>query len=142
MKWPHVVIITMLGSIVAVSLIVWFVLLAPGDTAISSVEASPNEAPSAALFQRSGKLSLLRVHDVGTGFGPPSDFINVEVVVRLAGQPGSYGFQLRDNANRLARQGMLDLLRDAFNNDWTVTFDYDIAPPKQNGVIIRTWLTK
>jgi hypothetical protein len=96
-----------------------------------------------ALNQATGKLSLLRVHNVGGKFGPPTDQIDVEVVFRLA-QTGtrSYGFQLRDDANRAARQGMLDLLRDAFNHNWTVTTDFQIAPNKQNGVSIRVWLTK
>ena len=95
------------------------------------------------LLQASGKITFLRVHDVGTGFGPPSDFIDVEVVVQLSTKPGeSYGFQLRDDANRAARQGMLDLLRDAFNSNATVVLDYNIQPPKKNGVIIRVALTK
>jgi hypothetical protein len=94
-------------------------------------------------LQSSGKITFLRVHDVGTGFGPPSDFIDVEVVIKINTRPGeSFGFQLRDDANRAVRQGMLDLLRDAFNNDETVVIDYDIEPPKQNGVIIRVALTK
>ena len=46
----------------------------------------------------------------GTGFGPQTDFIDVEVVVQINTKPGeSYGFQLRNDANRAARQGMLDL---------------------------------
>ena len=95
------------------------------------------------LLQASGKITFLRVHDVGSGFGPPSDFIDVEVVVQLNTKPGeSYGFQLRDDANRAARQGMLDLLRDAFNGNATVVLDYNIQPPKKNGVIIRVALTK
>lgn len=28
------------------------------------------------LVQSSGKITFLRVHDVGTGFGPPTDFID------------------------------------------------------------------
>jgi hypothetical protein len=97
----------------------------------------------AALIQSSGKITFLRVHDVGTGFGPPSDSIDVEVVVQLNTRPGeSYGFQLRNDANRAARQGMLDLLRDAFNTNATVVLDYNIEPPKKNGVIIRVALTK
>ena len=95
------------------------------------------------LVQSTGKITFLRVHDVGTGFGPPSDAIDVEVVIQLDSRPGqSFGFQLRGDANRAARQGMLDLLRDAFNNNWNVTIDYDIFPPKQNGVIIRVALSK
>jgi len=95
------------------------------------------------LLQSSGKITFLRVHDVGTGFGPPSDFIDVEVVMKLNTRPGeSYGFQLRNDANRAARQGMLDLLRDAFNNNWTVAVDYNITPPRKNGVIIRVAVLK
>jgi hypothetical protein len=102
-------------------------------------------SPSAGAqrLQASGKISFLRVHDVGSGFGPPSDFIDVEVVIQLNTKPGeSFGFQLRADANRAARQGMLDLLRDAFNNNWTVTIDYDITPPKKNGVIVRVAVVK
>jgi hypothetical protein len=80
---------------------------------------------------------------VGTGFGPPSDFIDVEVVIQIDTRPGeSFGFQLRTDDNRAARQGMLDLLRDAFSNNGTVVIDYDIEPPKKNGVIMRVALTK
>jgi len=94
-------------------------------------------------LQSTGKITFLRVHDVGTGFGPPSDFINVEVVIQLDTHPGeSFGFQLRVDANRAAREGMLNLLRDAFDNNSNVTIDYDITPPKKNGVIMRVALRK
>jgi hypothetical protein len=38
--------------------------------------------------------------------------------------------------------GMLDLLRDAFNYNWTVCLDHLLVPGKNNGVIIRVELTK
>jgi len=96
-----------------------------------------------ALLEDSGKLSLLRVHDVGTGYGPETDFIDVEAVIWLDTKPGmAFGFQLRNDDHRPARQGMLDVLRDAFNNNWIVTIDYEIEPGKNNGVILRVWLTK
>jgi hypothetical protein len=98
---------------------------------------------NADLRESTGKITFLRVHDVGTGFGPPSDFIDVEVVIQLDSRPGeSFGFQLRADANRAARQGMLDLLRDAFENNLNVTIDYNIEPPKKNGVIIRVALRR
>jgi hypothetical protein len=97
----------------------------------------------AALLQFSGKLTVLRVHDVGTKFGPPTDQIDVEVVIQLNTTPGKFfGFQLRNDFQRAARQGMLDLLRDAFNNNWTVTIDANLDAGRSNGVLIRTWLTK
>jgi len=96
-----------------------------------------------ALLERSGRITFLRVHDVGTGFGPPTDFIDVEAVIKLNSEPDkSFGFQLRNDAERVARQGMLDLLRDAFNNNFNVIIDFDIDPGKKNGVIIRVALTR
>jgi hypothetical protein len=96
-----------------------------------------------ALLNSSGKLTFLRVHDVGTGWGPPSDSIDVEVVCKLNTMPNNaFGFQLRNDNNRPARAGMLDLLRDAFNHNWTVAMDYEIDSGKKNGIVIRVWLTK
>jgi hypothetical protein len=96
-----------------------------------------------ALLESSGKVSFLRVHDVGTGFGPPNDFIDVEVVCKLDTKPNNaFGFQLRNDNNGRARAGMLDLLRDAFDHNWTVLIDYNIDTGKTNGIIIRTALTK
>lgn len=90
----------------------------------------------------SGTLSLLRVHDVGTAYGPPSDQIDVEVVIQFVDRPTeAYGFQLRTDDEMPTRRGMLDLLRDAFNNGHVVNIDYDIDDGKHNGVIIRVWLT-
>ena len=90
-----------------------------------------------------GQLSLLRVHDVGTAYGPPGDQLDVEVIVQFAGRPTeAYGFQLRNDGNQPARRGMLDLLRDGFNNGWTVWKDYDAVPGHHNSRAIRVWLTK
>ena len=96
-------------------------------------------------IQPSGTLTLLRVHDVGTGYGPPNDFIDVEVVAQLDTRPeGAFGFQLRTDSNQPVREGMLNLLRDAFNNNWTVTFNANMTAggTGQNGVAFRVWLTK
>jgi hypothetical protein len=90
----------------------------------------------------SGKLSLLRVHDLGTRYGPPSDQIDVEVVAQFEGRPAdAFGFQLRNDGNFPARRAMLDLLRDGFNHGHTVSIDYEIQPGAHNGLIIRAWLT-
>jgi hypothetical protein len=96
-----------------------------------------------ALLESSGRITFLRVHDVGTGFGPPTDFIDVEVVIKLDTMPNNaFGFQLRNDNNRPARAGMLDLLRDAFSHNGTVLIDYNLNPGKVNGVIIRTAVTR
>lgn len=94
------------------------------------------------LTNVSGQLSLLRVHDVGTKYGPPNDQVDVEVVVQFAGRDDAYGFKLRSDSDEPARTGMLGLLRDGFNNGWHVWIDYDALPEKHNSTLIRVWLTK
>lgn len=95
------------------------------------------------LLNKRGKINFLRVHDVETGWGPSSDFIDVECVIMFPDDVAKgYGFQLRNNSNENAHKGMLDLLRDAFNHDWTVSIDYHIESGKKNGVIIRVMLLK
>lgn len=92
-----------------------------------------------------GKLSLLRVHDRDSKYGPPSDSIDVEVVVQFAARPNeAFGFQLRNDAQGPAREGMLGLLRDGFNHGHIVNIDYErnSAAGKRHGVAIRVWLTK
>lgn len=101
--------------------------------------------PSNRLIQSQGKVTFLQVHDVGTGYGPPDDQIDTEVVVGLDSVPGRrMGFQLRDDKNRTARQGMLNLLRNAYTHDWTVLIDYsiDLTNEKKNGEAIRVALKK
>ncbi len=97
----------------------------------------------AELRNTSGRIAVLRVHDVGTKYGPPVDQIDVEVVVTLQNQPGkAFGFQLRNDSNQPARRAMLDLLRDAFTANLPVSMDYNITPGKNNGVVIRVWVTR
>ncbi len=95
------------------------------------------------LLEKTGKIVFLRAHDLGGGFGPPNDELDVEAVFILnALGDGAYGFQLRNDTNLPARQAMFCLLRDAFINDLTVIADYLIDPGKQNGVAIRIALTR
>jgi hypothetical protein len=95
------------------------------------------------VVNTSGRLSLLRVHDRGTKFGPPGDQIDVEVVLAFVGRPNDFfGFQLRTDANAAVREGMLGLLRDGFNFNWIVNLDFDQQPNRRNSVLFRVWLTK
>jgi hypothetical protein len=87
-----------------------------------------------------GKLAYLRVHELGSGFGPGFDFIDVEAVIGIQGTEGGFGFTLRNNDQRFAHQGMLDLLRDVFNSDTVVEVEYTVDPGefgKNNGTILR-----
>jgi hypothetical protein len=93
--------------------------------------------------QATGKVTLLRVNEIGEGFGPPGDAIEAEVIVELDTQSGmAFGFQLRNDKERPVHQGMLDLLRDALANNFDVTIDLDIPQGNKNGTIIRLALTK
>ena len=97
-----------------------------------------------ALLNLSGKIVMLRVNEVGDSFGKPPDNFIVEVVVQLDSHAAgaASGFQLRNDGNQPVRQGMLDLLRDAFNNGWRVHFDHEVPQGKTKGTIVRTWVTK
>ena len=90
-----------------------------------------------ALVQRRGVVSFLRVHDVGSGFGPPDDSIDVEVVVQLVNEQGSFGFQLRNDQHRHAHNAMFELLLDAFGRQAEAVLDVDVPNGKRNGVILR-----
>jgi hypothetical protein len=89
------------------------------------------------ILQVGGRLTFLRVHDVGTKFGPPTDQLDVEVVLQLDTEPGSaFGFQLRADENEAARRAMLDTLRIAFNDDRQVRLDYQ-RTGVNNGMLLR-----
>ena len=95
------------------------------------------------LLEKTGKIVFLRAHDLGTGYGPPSDQLDVEAVFILnALGDGAYGFQLRSDENLPARQAMFSLLRDAFVHNLTVIADYLIEQGRINGTAIRVALIR
>ena len=95
------------------------------------------------IEQVSGRLKLLRVHDKGTKFGPPNDQLDVEVIVQFFERPNeAFGFQLRDDSQGPAREGMLGLLRDGFNHGWIVTIDFDRVAGHSNNKAFRVILTR
>lgn len=77
------------------------------------------------LLQTTGPVEWIRVNDVGTGFGPPDDFIDGEVIFKLTNGVNRYGFQLRDNANALVAQGGLSILLEAMQNGWDINVDFE-----------------
>jgi photosystem II stability/assembly factor-like uncharacterized protein len=95
------------------------------------------EFPLGSLQAAEGAITLLRVHDPGTGYGPPDDFLDVEVIVWLDTQPEkAFGFQLRDGPDRPVAEGMLALLRDCFNQDRTVRLEF-VRTGCRTGLVIR-----
>jgi tyrosinase len=89
------------------------------------------------LCATEGRPTLLRVHDIGTRYGPPTDQLDVEVVLCLDSEPGrAFGFTLRADDNEPPHAGMLDLLRDAFSWDRRVRINY-VRTGSCNGRIVR-----
>jgi hypothetical protein len=90
-----------------------------------------------AILAVEGVPAFLRVHDVGTGYGPPDDFLDVEVVVKLAEAPErAFGFQLRRDDQVATRRGMLALLRRAMRDQQAVRLDF-VRTGFLNGRVIR-----
>ena len=95
------------------------------------------------LLEKTGKIVFLRAHDLGTGYGPPNDFLDVEAVFILNSfGEGGYGFQLRNDDNLPARQAMFSLLSEAYAHNFTVIADYLIEPGRINGTAIRVALIR
>jgi hypothetical protein len=93
--------------------------------------------PIGSLQAATGRITLLRVHDVGTRYGPPYDQLDAEVIVWLDTHPDkAFGFQLRDDAEKPAANGKLKLLRDCFNADRQVRLEF-VRSGCRSGLIIR-----
>jgi hypothetical protein len=93
--------------------------------------------PIGAVVATEGRLTLLRVHDVGTKFGPPTDVIDAEVIIRLDTElEKAFGFQLRTDDDEQARRGMLHTLRDAFKRGSRVRVEY-MRTGCRTGTILR-----
>jgi len=97
------------------------------------------------LIASQGKVKELRVVELGTKHGPPTDQIDVEVVAELDSVPArGMGFQLRNDEKRPAREAMFDLLRSAYENGSFTRIEYsiDLDAEKKNGIILRVILLK
>jgi hypothetical protein len=95
------------------------------------------EFPRGSLQAAIGRITLLRIHDVGTGFGPPGDRLDGEVVVFLDTEPEkAFGFQLRTGSDQRVAEGMLAVLRDAFSHDRAVRLEF-LRTGCRTGRIVR-----
>jgi photosystem II stability/assembly factor-like uncharacterized protein len=98
------------------------------------------EGPIGGLYGVEGFITLLRVHDVGTKYGPPSDQLDDEVIIKLDSRGDeAFGFQLRKDNNEKARKGMLEILRSAYQNNKRIRIDYK-RQGCNTGEIIRVWI--
>lgn len=92
------------------------------------------------LIEVSGRITFLRVNDVGTGYGPPNDSIDAEVIFQLDSEPEkAFGLQLRNDANRLVNRGKLSLLRHAYAKNLPVLIDF-VRTSCRNGMVMRVAL--
>jgi hypothetical protein len=95
--------------------------------------------PIGSLVAAEGRVSLLRAQDVGQSYGPPGDVIDADVIVQLDSMPGySFGFQFRLDAQRVARRGMLNRLRDAMRRNTPVRLEY-VRTGFRNGLLTRVY---
>lgn len=93
--------------------------------------------PVGSLQAARGRITLLRVHDVGTGYGPMHDRLDAEVVVWLDTQPDkAFGLNLRREPDGPPAAGMLAVLRDCFNRDRPVLIDF-VRTGCRSGKIVR-----
>jgi PhoD-like phosphatase len=89
------------------------------------------------LWNTRGRVTLLRVHEPNSGYGPATDLIDGEVVIQLDSEPGrAFGFQLRKDTNSAVRYRMLALMRDAFTHNRLISIDY-LRTGLLNGTLIR-----
>ena len=96
--------------------------------------------PIGSLQEVSGRIQFLRVNDVGTGYGPPNDSIDAEVIFQLDSQPEkAFGLQLRTDSNWLANRGKLSLLRLAYRKNLPVLIDFHRTSCR-NGMVSRVAL--
>ena len=91
------------------------------------------------LQGKAGKVSFLRVNEIGYEYGPAGDVLKTEVVVRLDSAPDmAFGFELRAGDQNLpARLAMLAILRDAYIHQLSVLLAYDIKLGKKQGHLMR-----
>jgi len=86
--------IAMSVSIAVVALVVF--AAAYYNTSIVQADQAQAEANDLLLLNATGHITMLRVHELGTGYGPGDDFIDGEVVIRLDSHVDrAFGLKLR-----------------------------------------------
>ncbi len=120
----HIKLISMAGLIL-LAFAVGMPLLQPPHAA--GTEPSPVAdamSEGAGLLSTTGQLSRIRVNEINGNFGGCPNCITAEVLFQFTNSSRWFGLRLLNDANLAPHQAAVDLLRDAFNNDWTVQVDY------------------
>ncbi len=94
--------------------------------------------PRAGVQTAQGRITWLRVHDLGSGYGPKSDFLDAECVFGLDTQPRrAFGFALKPGGGLAAHEGMLALAQNALTHDLDVSIDYQQVVNHFNAIVFR-----
>jgi acetyl esterase/lipase len=93
------------------------------------------EVATATLVTTPARVVFLRAHELGTGYGPPDDHLDGEVVARLEDCDDAFGFALRPGPRLPAARRMLDALRAALAADRPVQLTYVLAGPRARQLI-------
>lgn len=110
-------------------------VLRAGTFGRGTFEVLPGD-PLGSVLQATGRISLLRVHEAGSKYGPPDDQIDADVVIQLDTMPEfGFGFTLRPGATEADHQGMLDRLRDAFRRNRSIVIDYERTGFRNNRLL-------
>ncbi len=99
---------------------------------------------NAALRAHTGKISSLRVQDVGISYGSGNNRLDAEVIIKFTNRPNhSYALRLRANDQKIyARNGMLSLLREALKYNWDVNITYNETTGRMAGYIVQVTVRK
>jgi hypothetical protein len=111
----------------------------------SPTKGQQQQTPAAAeqKLAMTGKITFLRVNDVETGYGPASDKLDAEVIIKLDSAPDrAFGLTLRNDESFASHQKMFEIMQDAFDNDRVISIDFLSTPPQKNGIILGTTITK
>jgi hypothetical protein len=112
-------------------------LVSAVDFQLMDVIGYDTDDPVGSVLETVGRITFLRAHELGSGYGTPPNFLDCEVIVLLADAPShAFGFKLRADPDEPTRREMFDLLRSAFVSERPVRLDYVKTGP-QVGEIIR-----
>ncbi len=90
------------------------------------------------IKQMKGRVTFLRVHERGTGYGPPNDALNnAEAIVKIENSSLAFGLGLRPDDKLPAAQAMFALLQDAYNANAPVAIEYEERPGCNNHYLFR-----
>ncbi len=126
-----------LSSAAALCLLAALLALGPprDSPGVGRARAAPASPAVAAL---TGRVTMLRVNNLGTGYGGGNEWLDVEVVLTLDTAPTrAFGFQLRQDTDALVHTEMLEALQEAYEFDDRVTVEFIPTAGGQNGTAVR-----